>query len=643
MVVRARLLGGLRRLDDAEAVLRGALTEHVGDQELSRTLAEVLLAHGRAADAADVLDPLARREDADLATLAALGEALAPLPDGGAASGRVAELRARLAARKDGAVDLLRLDARLAFAAGDAKKAAPLLDRYLARRPADARAWCEAAGVRAKCGDADAAVVAVRRALEIAPGMTEARTALARLLFVDAGRRLGAGDRPGARTALEESVELAPDWTPARTALAVTLFDQRLPDLSDAQCRKILERTPDDVVARLVLAWTKDGRGDAVGALADLDALVAAHPDQAAVKLQRGLMRLRQSRPTQAADDLRAAAAGGCKGADLEYALAGCAVFAKRTDEALVHARRAVELAPNWSFSHRALGEALASNGETDAAVTEWNVAFDLEPRDAAPIVAAAGVLVEAGRWPEALAETDRLARPVGRALALRAEAAYRVGRVGEARAWFEQAAPDFPDAWLRAGALADELGDRPAAARAGEGAVAAGPTDRAVRLHLAALLLDLGRAGEALPLLEAVLVETPDDVGALNNLTLALVADVGEPVARLDAAELAARKTRLARPLALVARIRALAPTIADVADTAGWVRWLAGDAVGAREMYADAIGRGDCADARFHLALADFRDGQDAAARTGLERALASSPKAPWAARAKRLLARR
>jgi len=639
VVARADLLIGLGRLDEADAVLRPARAARPSDEALLRAEAEALLARGESTKAADLLESAANAGARDVATLSLLGHALAAaFPDSGVASGRLAALRERLSGRPESAIDLTLADARLAAAAGDRATAGALFDRYLARRPVDARAWYEAARFRGRAGDEDGAVAALRRAVEISPGLVEARGVLAKLLYARAAKRFGID--ADARVALDEIVKLAPEWTEPRARLAVALFDDGLPDLSAAQCRAILERDPTNVVARLVVATGKNVKGDVAGALADFDSLVAERPTSASLKLQRGLLRLRAGRAADAAVDFRDAAAGGASGADLEYGLAGCAVFDRRADDALAHARRAVELAPDAASAHRALGEALALDHQDDAAVGEWNAAFQRDPTEPSPIVAAATLLARAGKWRDALAETDRVGRPAGAALALRAEALYRVGRVEEARAAFERAGPDHPVAWVRAGELAEERRDVDGAARAYRCAIDAGVADARTRFKYGALSLAQGKSDVARATFEKLLAESPDDANVLNDLALALAASWNAPPAP---AEADARRKALERPIALASRARRILPQSADVADTLGWVRWLAGDVDDARALFDEAVrvSAGRCADALYHAALDDLRRDRNEPAKAGLRAALKiAGPEAPWAERARALL---
>lgn len=87
--------------------------------------------------------------------------------------------------------------------AGRKEEARAELERALAARPGDARAWCDWGEVlRVRFGDGRAAEAAFRRAVELAPGMAEAHLGL--------GRVLGAfGDHEGALAEIEAALGLA--------------------------------------------------------------------------------------------------------------------------------------------------------------------------------------------------------------------------------------------------------------------------------------------------------------------------------------------------------------------------------------------------------------------------------------------------
>jgi len=88
----------------------------------------------------------------------------------------------------------------------------------------------------------------------------------------------------------------------------------------------------------------------------------------------------------------------------------------------------------------------------------------------------------------------------------------------------------------------------------------------------------------------------------------------------------LGARQQRLEEALTLARRAHALAPGNPSVADTLGWLFFLAGDTAQAARYIGEALGKGgDLADVRVHAAAVALAAGQLEAAAAQLEAALA------------------
>jgi Flp pilus assembly protein TadD len=108
----------------------------------------------------------------------------------------------------------------------------------------------------------------------------------------------------------------------------------------------------------------------------------------------------------------------------------------------------------------------------------------------------------------------------------IRGREAFRAARYEEARALFGEAlsfAPDSVRALTDRAAASAALGDLEAAYADLERAAAVEPESATVRFNLGRLHVYQGRFGEAVPLLEAVVQESPKDEAALQLLGLAL------------------------------------------------------------------------------------------------------------------------
>ena len=72
----------------------------------------------------------------------------------------------------------------------------------------------------------------------------------------------------------------------------------------------------------------------------------------------------------------------GPDGPRLRVAFASLLLRMKRPEQALVHARRAVELAPNVASAHRQLGDSLDACGQKSEAIASYRRALELNPSD---------------------------------------------------------------------------------------------------------------------------------------------------------------------------------------------------------------------------------------------------------------------
>jgi tetratricopeptide (TPR) repeat protein len=126
----------------------------------------------------------------------------------------------------------------------------------------------------------------------------------------------------------------------------------------------------------------------------------------------------------------------------------------------------------------------------------------------------------------------------------------------------------------------------------------------------LGALLQRTGRVDEAIALYEGQLSRDPKSAFVANNLAMLLV------TARTDTASLA-RAQQLANQLA--------SSSAAGFLDTRGWVKFKSGDYRGAVPLLQQAVDKApDAPELRYHLAMAQLRDGSQPLAVKNLEAAL-------------------
>jgi Flp pilus assembly protein TadD len=197
----------------------------------------------------------------------------------------------------------------------------------------------------------------------------------------------------------------------------------------------------------LALAWFLRERGRAPGVLRAVSAAAAALlvPLSAASVLQAGYWRDEET--------LYRHALAVTSGNWLAHANLGASlVAAKRHEEAMVHLREAIRLAPDYDHAHNNLGVALGALGRPDEAEAAYRRALTLSPRYFEARFNLANAYAEAGRTPEAVAayrealavKPDAAAAHYNLARSLAA-----LGRTGESLQHYREALrldPEAPD-----------------------------------------------------------------------------------------------------------------------------------------------------------------------------------------------------
>jgi tetratricopeptide (TPR) repeat protein len=308
---------------------------------------------------------------------------------------------------------------------GDWEGAADELQRVGSVRPEHVPALLGRADADRRCNRLEAARAGYERVIELAPGTAQAHCGAGQVAL----RR---GDPGAAVVHLRKAIQLAPEYGTAHYVLGQAL--RKLGRLDDAKAQLMLaERHRDDetsledpLAAQLQQLRTgaveslhrgvelaRRGRYDA--AIELFQESVRIDPELAEAHAQLGAALLARGDVETAAPPLRTAIELEPNLADALYNLGLLEHRRGEFDRAVGHFRRAVDVRPDHFDAHLGLGTDLPHLGRHDEAVMHLRTALALRPSDPRPYKRLASALAQAGDCPGAVgvlrAGTQRLDR----------------------------------------------------------------------------------------------------------------------------------------------------------------------------------------------------------------------------------------
>lgn len=445
------------------------------------------------------------------------------------------------------------------------------VQHLLAARPRDPGVLDLAAGYYVTQSRVSDARAALRTAIGIDPDNVGVLVDLARL-------DMAAGDPGAAESRLQAALKTHPDALPIRLALADAMV--RMKAYQDA--RTVLEAAGPHAgpQVQFALAQVALSSGDLKTANADLDRILAAQPGRADLAEDAGLMLMK----------------------------------ANQFDAALARFTRATQLAPSdaqyWLNAARAqlaLNQPLAARASLDKA-------DQLQPQWLPVVGTLAQIDLRQGNGEAATARVQKLLtqRPNDPlVLELQGDVAAFLKQPAAALAAYGKAQQLRPSAQLAAKLYQARLAAQVAEPQQPlEQWLAREPQNRAIRDLLGEYYLGVRNSPRlAVQQFKTEIAQDPNDVVALNDLAWALN-EAGDPGA-----------------VAYAQRAYALAPKLASVNDTLGWVLTRNGKAAAAVAYLRRAaqIDPND-PDVQYHLAYALAKTGNPAEARQILDRILAT-----------------
>ena len=379
---------------------------------------------------------------------------------------------------------------------------------------------------------------------------------LSRLVPNDAGihyslgrAHLAKGNNNDALAEFAEAVRLNTNLLAPRLLAAAVSLQREDYKGAARYADEVLARANDNAEARLLRSASLTGMGNFEQASLEVDRLSRQYPNTVEPKLQAAALKVAQKQYAQAAEiyksiyeathDPRPLAGlvdtyllnnqydtaiaflnqqkGKGNSAQIDALLADAALRAHKLDLAVQQYTKMAQAHPTSYRDHLSLGDALLQEGNTQEAVTQFQVAKSLAPKDAETNAMLALALHNAGRTNEASqAYRDTLALQSGNPLVMN-NLAYLMAETGgdlnEAQRLAQDATRQQPSNM----ALADTLGwiyvkkKLPdSAIQILSNAVQKDPTSSVHRYHLAVALNDKGDKAGARQQLEAALANQP-------------------------------------------------------------------------------------------------------------------------------------
>ena len=444
-----------------------------------------------------------------------------------------------------------------------------------------------------------------------------------------------------------------PDGIAARNRLAAMFLKRNETQQASQLIEEVLKESPRDNDALIMRGNLELARGDAAAAVTDLRSVLRDQPNSIPVLRALARAHMANNETTLAEETLRNAVQANPTDPDARMDLAQLLAQTGKVDQArpileqLAHdepnnpvvlenlfraqaslkdytaaritAETVVKLHPDKAMGYYFSGLIDEATKHPDAAIDEYEHALKVEPNVAEPLAALVRLEVSQKQPKRALAYLDATIRDLPKhavARNLRAEVLLTQGQIPEAIAEYKRALATAPK-WgvlYRGLAKAQLMSKNTTAAIATlrDGVEQTG-YEPALVTELGALYEQQDRSDDAIALYDDWLKHNPKSVLAANNLAMLLVNY------RTDRDSLN-RAVKLSEQLATSDEPAVL--------DTRGWVQYKAGDYAEATQLLTRAVDKaGNSPTLRYHLGMAQLKNGDRDGARQSLEAALAGN----------------
>ncbi|MEX0809819.1 MAG: tetratricopeptide repeat protein [Dongiaceae bacterium] len=298
-----------------------------------------------------------------------------------------------------------------AAAAGDRVKAIAAFRRTIELRPGYAPALLNLGAMLAGGGEVAPAIDCFRRARLAAPDDTTASLFLVRALHQS-------GDAAAAIREAEAALATQPGNAPLWVALAQARLARHEIDAAIEALQRGVAIDPPEIGSLLLLARLLHRRFRFEAARAVVERANALGQMPAAVHALAAEIAIEQSRPDDALRHARIAVEADANSPDAQRALGLSLLGRDEIDEAAAAFETAARLAPNRADLLAALGDLRTRSGNGDAAIEAFRRALAIQPEQPDALTRLFIALRDACRWDEAAALRPVIDRIVDRALA---------------------------------------------------------------------------------------------------------------------------------------------------------------------------------------------------------------------------------
>ncbi|MCC7374096.1 MAG: tetratricopeptide repeat protein [Verrucomicrobiales bacterium] len=549
---------------------------------------------------------------------------------------QVTALRARLGSEH---VVFLLSDAERTRRQGDTNGCEALLKKAVALDPKSSMAHQSYGNYLALTGRPNEAETMLRAAAELAPTYGVARQLWAQFLA-------GSGRIDEAKKVLEEITSKSPERTRAWVMLAEIANSQRQFDDAERNLARALHQAPDDLDALRARAQLRIAKGKSKEAIEDLERVLKLAPGSAEVYSQLGIAYLVDRDIARAITALQQAITIAPGFSQAAMLLAQIHNQRGETDQALLVLRETVRRNPNLLQAYLQLTAAEAAAGKLEDALNTARVARERFPKDPEIVLQLALVQRQSGQLAEARRNletamtlgTNNLAS-FEQLVQLDVEQGDRDGALRRVQTRLTQQTNE-PLVWLVLSEVHRARKETAESEKALRQVLELDPDSTAAYLALAQLFLDTNRQQDALAELEKSIKVNPKDTRALTLAGMILgdrkeyekasekydqvlkVRPNNALVLNNQAYLLAERFGKVEEGYKLAQKARDLVPKDPMVADTLGWIEYRRGKYSDALRLLTEAAVKiGQSSEFQYHLGMAHYMMGHEAAARSALE----------------------